>query len=88
MPPPGSVLQRGQKTTHGRSSKKPTVGRRCDLPWVVETTYSRSLKHALDRGLPLRYEREFYYICASKMRGAPLDGEFAPSIGAGLGSVA
>ena len=67
MAPSRRELQRGQKTTHGRSSKKPTVGRRCDLPWVVETTYRRSLKHALDRGLPLRYEREFYYICASKM---------------------
>ncbi|ERJ70341.1 hypothetical protein HMPREF1556_01609 [Porphyromonas sp. oral taxon 278 str. W7784] len=26
---------------HGRSPKRPTVGRRCDLPWVVLTTYSR-----------------------------------------------
>ena len=23
------------------AKKKPTVGRRCDLPWVGETTYSR-----------------------------------------------
>ena len=27
--------------TLGRGQKNPTVGRRCDLPWVVETTYSR-----------------------------------------------
>ena len=33
---------REQKTTHGRSPKKPTVGRRDDLQWVVETTYSGS----------------------------------------------
>ena len=25
----------------GRQKKRPTVGRRCDLPWVGETTYSR-----------------------------------------------
>ena len=31
----------GQKTTYGRSSKKPTVGRSTDLPWVAKTTYSR-----------------------------------------------
>ena len=33
----------GQKTTYGRSSKKPTVGRLTDLPWVARTTYHRSL---------------------------------------------
>ncbi len=33
----------GQKTTYGRSPKKPTVGRLTDLPWVVEATYRRSL---------------------------------------------
>ena len=27
--------------TYGRSSKKPTVGRTCDLPWVVEAIYRR-----------------------------------------------
>ena len=27
--------------TLGRGQKNPTVGRRCDLPWVVKTTYSR-----------------------------------------------
>ena len=32
----------GQKTTYGRSSKKPTVGRLTDLPWVAKTTYRRS----------------------------------------------
>ena len=31
----------GQKTTYGRSSKKPTVGRLTDLPWVAKTTYRR-----------------------------------------------
>ena len=36
------ALGRGQKTTYGRSSKKPTVGRSTDLPWVVKTTYRRS----------------------------------------------
>ena len=30
----------GEKGPYGRSSKKPTVGFTCDLPWVVETTYS------------------------------------------------
>ena len=35
------ALGRGQKTTYGRSSKKPTVGRSTDLPWVAKTTYSR-----------------------------------------------
>ena len=25
----------------GRGQKGPMVGRRCDLPWVAETTYSR-----------------------------------------------
>ena len=33
------ALGRGQKTTYGRSSKKPTVGRSTDLPWVAKTTY-------------------------------------------------
>ena len=36
------ALGRGQKTTYGRSSKKPTVGRSTDLPWVAKTTYRRS----------------------------------------------
>ena len=31
----------GQKTTYGRSPKKPTVGRLTDLPWVAKTTHSR-----------------------------------------------
>ena len=33
----------GLKTTHGRSSKKPTVGRDDDLQWVASATYHRSL---------------------------------------------
>ena len=33
----------GEKTTYGRSSKKPTVGRLTNLPWVAKTTYRRSL---------------------------------------------
>ena len=32
----------GQKTTHGRSPKKPTVGREDDLQWVVDAIYPRS----------------------------------------------
>ena len=36
------ALGRGQKTTYGRSPKKPTVGRSTDLPWVAKTTYRRS----------------------------------------------
>ena len=32
----------GQKTTHGRSPKKTTVGREDDLQWVVDATYRRS----------------------------------------------
>ena len=30
-----------RKEGKGREQKRPTVGRRCDLLWVVETTYSR-----------------------------------------------
>ena len=37
----------GEKTIHGRSSKKPTVGRQCDLQWVGKTTYSRFILEAL-----------------------------------------
>ena len=34
--------------------KEPTVGRRCDLPWVVSTTYSRFFRRpTVDRFLPL-----------------------------------
>ena len=36
------ALGRGEKTTYGRSSKKPTVDRSTDLPWVAKTTYRRS----------------------------------------------
>ena len=36
------ALGRGQKTTYGMSSKKTTVGRSTDLPWVANTTYRRS----------------------------------------------
>ena len=36
------ALGRRQKTTYGRSSKKTTVGRSTDLPWVAKTTYRRS----------------------------------------------
>ena len=35
------LAPKGQKTTHGRSSKKPTVGRLDDLPWVAKATYRR-----------------------------------------------
>ena len=45
--PSGALFRRGEKTTHGRSSKKPTVGRQCDLPWVGKTTYSRFFSRAL-----------------------------------------
>ena len=38
------VLRRGEKGPYGRSSKKPTVGRDDDLPWVASTTYSRFLR--------------------------------------------
>jgi len=48
----------GKKGPYGRSSKKPTVGRDDDLPWVAETTYSRffspppraRMTSALERG--------------------------------------
>ena len=33
---------RGQKGMHGRSPKKPTVGREDDLLWVVDAIYRRS----------------------------------------------
>ena len=36
---------------HGRSLKKPTVGRRCDLPWIASTTYHRFLKPPLNTSL-------------------------------------
>ena len=32
---------RGQKGMHGRSPKKPTVGREDDLQWVASATYRR-----------------------------------------------
>ena len=32
----------GQKSTHGRSPKKTTVGRQDDLQWVVDAIYRRS----------------------------------------------
>lgn len=32
-----------KKTTHGRSSLKPTVGRLTDLLWVAKATHSRFL---------------------------------------------
>ena len=35
------LAPKGQKTTHGRSSKKPTVGRDDDLQWVAKATYCR-----------------------------------------------
>ena len=38
-----SGLAEGQKTTYGRSSLKPTVGRLTDLPWVAKATYRGSL---------------------------------------------
>ena len=41
LPPSVGCSRRGEKTTHGGSLKKPTVGRRCDLQWVGKTTYSR-----------------------------------------------
>ena len=41
-------LEGGHFATYGRSPKKPTVGRRCDLPWVASTTYSRFLLSPLE----------------------------------------
>ena len=38
-----TYIIRHSKTTHRRSSIKPTVGRLTDLPWVARTTYSRFL---------------------------------------------
>ena len=35
------LAPKGQKTPHGRSSKKPTVGRLDDLQWVAKATYRR-----------------------------------------------
>ena len=35
------LAPKGQKTTYGRSSKKPTVGRDDDLLWVAKATYRR-----------------------------------------------
>ena len=42
-PPSELPLPRAPKTTHGRSSKKPTVGRLDDLRWVASATHRRSL---------------------------------------------
>ena len=41
--------QRGPKETYGRSSKKPTVGRIDDLPWVVEAMHRRVLPQPFER---------------------------------------
>ena len=35
------LAPKGRKTTHGRSSKKPTVGRLDDLQWIAKATYRR-----------------------------------------------
>ena len=35
------TLAKGQKGIYGRSSKKPTVGRDDDLPWVALAIYCR-----------------------------------------------
>ena len=40
----------GEKTTYGRSSKKPTVGRIDDLPWVGKATYRRSFFRPSEKG--------------------------------------
>ena len=40
----------GQKGPYGRSPKKPTVGFEDDLPWVVSTTYRRSLFYPPEGG--------------------------------------
>ena len=39
-----------EKTTYGRSSKKPTVGRIDDLPWVGKATYRRSFFRSVKKG--------------------------------------
>ena len=43
--PPGVAFRREERVVRSRLSdtslKRPMVGRRCDLPWVGETTYSR-----------------------------------------------
>ena len=43
------MLGEGEKTTYGRSSKKPTVGRIDDLPWVGKATYRRSFFRSLGK---------------------------------------
>ena len=40
----------GEKTTYGRSPKKPTVGRIDDLPWVGKATYRRSFFRPSKKG--------------------------------------
>ena len=59
--PPRARFQRafreGQKTTHGRSPKKTTVGRLDDLPYIGQATYCRSFL----RGLGWR-ERKLKFI--------------------------
>ena len=44
------MLGEGEKTTYGRSSKKPTVGRIDDLPWVGKATYRRSFFRSVEKG--------------------------------------
>ena len=44
------MLGAGKKTTYGRSSKKPTVGRIDDLPWVGKATYRRSFFRSVEKG--------------------------------------
>ena len=34
-------LSKGSGSSLPRGEKRSTVGRLCDLPWIVETTYSR-----------------------------------------------
>ena len=57
-----------KKTTHGRSSLKPTVGRLTDLPWIAKATHSRSfftpsvepsLGACVEGGLGLLQEADF-----------------------------
>ena len=43
-------MEKGEKTTYGRSSKKTTVGRIDDLPWVGKATYRRSFFRPSEKG--------------------------------------
>ena len=42
----GVALRRGAGGCSEEGKKEPTVGRKCDLPWVGETTYSRFFRRS------------------------------------------